>query len=114
MTTPSGYLTVRITPHAARLFLQHQGYFTVHVTKSALPIDFLAWKERNELLFVHVVSSRTKQGTPSYRNLVGELCSLVRKIPLPGEMQLMVYSGCSWNRFRVKSGGIYAMSGECT
>lgn len=100
----------RTATHSARQILIRDGY---EVIRNADPhgfVDLIAWKDRSDLLFVRVKSTRTAGVTAShYQNEIAHLVELIAN--LPGDLELWIKSHDLWSRYRILRGGAVAIGG---
>ena len=111
MTGIPQYQTMRTAPHAARSFLEAHGYCTMHLTNRHYPVDFIAWKGREDILFVRAFSVRGMKPKKKYTAHLDRLRSFVSSILCPGRVELWIGGGLDWKRYHVMSGGFRALSG---
>lgn len=102
---------MRTAPHAARLYLEDHGYHTIHLASSRYPVDFIAWKGRDELLFIRALSPRGMKPKGVYEAHLQNLRSFVSTILCPGRIELWIANDSEWIRYHVMTGGFVARHG---
>lgn len=108
MSPAPDYTTCRIVPYAARNLLRESGYLTARLTSPDIPVDLLAWKNRDNLLFVRTRSSRVPVRANHYGAEVRSLSRMAGS-NCPGDVELWIRTQSQWDRYRIMSGGAYAV-----
>lgn len=111
MRQPPNYETERTAGHTARRLLRSQGY-EVALVAGPSPYDLIAWKDRDEFLFVMIRSSRSKVSLSRYRAELEWLTGLVREGRIPGDLELWIHSQSEWLRYQIMIGGAVQVGGD--
>jgi len=102
---------MRTAPHAARSYLHARGYCTIPFTTTKSPFDFIAWKGRDELIFIRAFSSRGMKPKNRYHAHLAAIRSFVSTILYPGRAEFWIEGEAKWNRYTVMPGGFIHLSG---
>lgn len=109
MSDTPDYSTCRTTPHAARRLLQELGYTAVRVVTPTLPIDIIAWKNRQEILLIKVKSLRRPLKKDCLVTEMNPLFQMAASGTCPGSIQLWIRRAAIWDRYHVMAGGFAAI-----
>lgn len=105
------YETERTACHTAKRLLVSRG-FQVMMAAGHEFFDLIAWKGKEEMIFLLVKSSRSPVSIGSYRPEVRKLTSIVKSRSHPGEVQFWIKSWNEWLRYRIMPGGAVSIGGE--
>ena len=74
--------------------------------------DLVAWRGKEEMIFLLVKSSRSPITIGSYRSEVRKLTGIVKAQSHPGDIQFWIKSWNEWLRYRIMPGGAVSIGGD--
>ncbi|HWQ65905.1 MAG TPA: hypothetical protein VN372_03425 [Methanospirillum sp.] len=107
---PQSSYSCRTAEQYVRSMLATLGYDSFRVLHALCPINLIAWKDRNQILFVQVRLKRSFKDTRAFQENIKELCQFVREGRYPGEIQLWMKTGKVWIRYAISSYGAMPIS----
>jgi hypothetical protein len=102
-------LTARTILFDAAAELDKNGYWSIRVAGSTRLFDLVAWN-KEETLFIAVRRTRSG-GISRFTHDVSLLASLVNEGPVPGIVQIWIYSSKEWQRYQILPGGALLIRG---
>lgn len=105
------YGTERTASYTAKRLLLSRG-FSVMMAAGHELFDLVAWRGKDEMIFLLVKSSRSPVSIGSYRPEVRKLTSIVKENSHPGEIQFWIKSWNEWLRYRIMPGGAVSIGGD--